>query len=124
MVLFNAKKNAAAAVVLVDAAFARLMMQSYRVYHPVPASVWQEMHVLHQYAEEQGFLGEVVDTESNLTMRDLYAEALLVSLADPYRLMSQELDRVCSTCCAKTRAVELRNSAEGLNPQRLFIIGC
>jgi hypothetical protein len=122
MVLFNAKKTLPPPLYWSMLHLHALMMQSYRVYHPVPASVWQEMHVLHQYAEEQGFLGEVVDTESTLTMRDLYAEALLVSLADPYRLMSAELDRVLDVLRQNKGHVELRNNAEGLNPQRLFIV--
>ncbi len=122
MVLFNAKKTLPPPLYWSMAHLHALMMQCYRVYHPVPANVWREMHMLHQYAEEQGFLGEVVDRDANLTMRDLYSEALLISLADPYRLMNQELDRVLDTLRQNKGQVELRNNAEGLNPQRLFIV--
>ncbi|MBL8519790.1 MAG: hypothetical protein JNK75_03880 [Betaproteobacteria bacterium] len=122
MVLFNAKKALPPPLYWSMAYLHALMMQCYRVYHPVPADVWRELHMLHQYAEEQGFLTEVVDTEKNLTMRDLYSEALLVSLADPYRLMNQELDRVLEVLRQNKGQVELRNNAEGLNPQRLFIV--
>jgi hypothetical protein len=122
MVLFNAKKALPPPLYWATTHLHARMMQCYRVYHPVPEGLWRELHMLHQYAEEQGFQGEVVDAESGLSIRDLYAEAVLVSLADPYRLMNTELDKVLDLLRQHKGQMELRGSAEGLNPQRLFIV--
>jgi hypothetical protein len=122
MVLFNAKKTLPPPLYWSIHYLHARMMQCYRVYHPVPEGVWRELHMLYQYAEEQGFQGEVVDAQSGLSIRDYYAEAILVSLADPYRLMNMELDKVLELLRQHKGQMELRNSAEGLNPQRLFIV--
>ncbi|HEX4857815.1 MAG TPA: hypothetical protein VFV17_02280 [Usitatibacteraceae bacterium] len=122
MVLFNAKKTIPPLIYWTLFYLHMQMMKSYRVYHPVPPGVWQEMHVLHRYAEEQGYVGEGNGTDTGLTIHDLYTEALMVALADPYRLMQREIDRALEVLQQNRGLVDLRDSAEGLNPQRLFVV--
>ena len=119
---FNAKKNLPLPVYRAMHYLRELMLQSYKTYHPVPAGVWQEIHSLYLYAAEQGMLTDVVDTETGSTMMDIYVDVLMASLADPYRLMYQEVDRVLDILKQNRGLVDMRTDAEGLNPQRLFVV--
>jgi hypothetical protein len=122
MIVFNAKKNLPGPMYWAMFYLREMMMQSYKTYYPVPPGVWQEFHLIYQYAEEQSFLAEIGDAETSSTMRDLYTDAMMVSLADPYRLMYKEVDRVLETLSQNRGLMEMRTSSEGLNPQRLFVV--
>ena len=91
---FNARKNLPLPLFRAMHYLRELMLQSYKTYYPVPAGVWQEMHSLYLYAGELGLLTEVADAEAASTMMDVYVESMMTSLADPYRLMYKEVDRV------------------------------
>jgi hypothetical protein len=80
------------------------------------------MHSLYLYADEQGLLTDVVDAETASTMMDVYVDVMMTSLADPYRLMYQEVDRVLDILRQNRGLVDMRTDAEGLNPQRLFVV--
>ena len=99
-----------------------LMMQSYKSYHPVPAGVWKEASALYQYAEVEGFAREIADGETKTTIADIFHDMLMISLADPYRLMYREVDRVQEILGQHRGMVELRPSSAGLDPQRTFAI--
>ena len=119
---FNARKNLPLPLYRAMHYLRELMLQSYKTYYPVPAGVWQEMHSLYVYADEQGLLADVADAESSSTMMDVYVDVMLASLADPYRLMYQEVDRVLEILKQNRGLVDMRTDAEGLNPQRLFVV--
>ena len=119
---FNAKKNLPLPLFRAMFYLRELMLQSYKTYYPVPAGVWQEMHSMYLYAAEQDLLGDVVDAETASTMMDVYVDVLMASLADPYRLMFQEVDRVLDVLKQNRGHVDMRTNADGLNPQRLFVV--
>ena len=119
---FNARKNLPLPMFRAMHYLRELMMQCYKTYHPVPAGVWQEMHSLYQYAQEQDMLAEVADAETSLSLMDVYTEVLMASLADPYRLMHQEVDRMLEILKQNRGLVDMRTDTEGLNPQRLFVV--
>ncbi|MEO8101864.1 MAG: hypothetical protein ABI790_05025 [Betaproteobacteria bacterium] len=119
---FNARKNLPLPVFRAMQYLRELMLASYKTYYPVPAGVWQEMHSLFLYADEQGLLREAVDAETPVNMMDIYVDVMLVSLADPYRLMYQEVERVLEILKQNRGLVDLRTEADGLNPQRLFVV--
>ena len=125
-IMFNAMKVLPTPMYLSMHYLREQMLRSYKTYHPVSAGVWQEMHSLYLYAEEQGMLGEVCSVEGadekSQTLMDLYTEALMVSLADPYRLMASEVDRIMEILKQSRGLVDLRTNADGLNPQRLFVL--
>jgi hypothetical protein len=52
------------------------------------------MAQLYLHAEQEGVAKEVVDADTKSTVHDVYCEALLLSLTDPYRLVAGELDKV------------------------------
>lgn len=99
-----------------------LMVQSYKTYHPVPAGVWQEANNLFLYAEEQGFATDIADEETKSSIADVYYEMLMLSLADPYRLMYREVDRVLDVIRQNSGLVVLRTSTEGIDPSRAFVV--
>jgi hypothetical protein len=121
LIMFTAKKHLPAATYWAMFYLQSQLLQSYKTYHPCPAGVWQELHSLFLYADEQGMLAEIGDAETKATMLDLYTDALMISLADPYRLMFKEVDKVQETLKQNRGLVDIRTSNEGLNLQRLFV---
>lgn len=120
--MFNSRKNLPGAMYWAMFFLQSQLLQSYKTYHPAPVGVWQELHSLYLHADEQGTLAEIGDAETKLTMMDLYADALMISLADPYRLMSKEVDKVLHTLAQNRGLVEIRSSNEGVNVQRFFLV--
>lgn len=99
-----------------------VMVQRYKTYYPIPAGLWQEVNNLYLYADEQGLSHETPDDTSKSSIADLYFEMLMLSLADPYRLMNREVDRVLEILRQNRGHVELKLPAESINPQRAFIV--
>jgi hypothetical protein len=122
LLFFNSRKNLPVPLFRAMHYLRELMLQSYKTYYPVPAGVWQEMHSLYVYADEEELLTDAVDPESTLTMMDLYVDVMMTALADPYRLMYREVDRVLEILKQNRGLVEMRTDAAGLNPQRLFVV--
>ena len=122
LVMFNAKKSLPGPMYWAMFYLQSQLLQSYKTYHPCPIGVWQELHSLFQHADEQGMLAEIGDTETKSSMQDLYTDVLMISLADPYRLMFKEVDRVQDTLKKNRGLVDIRTSNEGLNLQRIFVV--
>ncbi len=99
-----------------------IMIACYKTYHPVPPGVWLEVNMLYHYAEEQGFTTDIADTELKSSIADVFHEIIMLSLADPYRLMQREVDRVLTILQQHRGSVDLRTSAEGVDPSRAFVI--
>jgi hypothetical protein len=119
---FNARKSLPLPLFRAMHYLRQLMLQSYKTYYPVPVGVWQEMHSLYLYADEQGLLADVADAETSLSLLDIYIDVMMTSLADPYRLMYQEVDRVLDILGQNRGLMDMRTEAEGLNPHRLFVV--
>ncbi len=121
MIVFNAKKNMPLPLHRTLCFLRSRMIQCYKTYHPVPAGVWQEAHTLYLYAEQQG-LGAEGDAESKSSIVDVYVEMLMLAMADPYRLMHKEVERAHDVLKQNRGLVSILSSAEGVNPQRLFVV--
>src|SRR5688572_29351507 len=67
------------------------MFAAYKSYTPVPTGTWAELHELYVRADGLGLAREAAEGG---TIADLYTEALMLSLTDPYRLGQGEADRV------------------------------
>lgn len=120
--VFGAKKNQPGPVFWAMHFLREQMTQCYKTYYPVPAGVWQELHSLYLHAEAEGMLGEIGDAESSQSIMDVYVDAIMTALADPYRLMNREIERTLDILKQNRGLVDLRTSAEGLNAQRLFVV--
>jgi hypothetical protein len=67
------------------------MFAAYKSYTPVPAGTWAELHELFVRADALGLAREPAEGGA---IADLYIEALMLSLTDPYRLGRGEAERV------------------------------
>ncbi len=69
----------------------RILIVCYQTYAPTPAGVWSEIHELYRLALQKQLQDEVIDDNGQATSVNLaYKQALLLALADPYRLMHGE----------------------------------
>ncbi len=78
------------------AALARLLLEYYRIYAPVPEGVWGELHRLYRHGEAlagaTGGTGPSVAALADLFRA--YQRAALLALANPYHLMQGEAHEV------------------------------
>ena len=79
------------------------LMASYKAYSAPPKGVWNELHGLYLFADNEGVAAEPADPETKETIQDVYTEALLLSLTDPYRLVQGDVERIV----AQLRAVKM-----------------
>ncbi len=122
LIAFGIKKTLITPVYRILTNLLAQMMQSYRTYHPVQKGVWLEASALFLYADEQGFADESADPETKGSIGDVYREMLMLSLADPYRLMYLEVDRALELLRQNRGTVEFKSSSEGIDPQRAFVV--
>jgi hypothetical protein len=80
------------------------------------------MHHLYLYAEQQAVVRESGDAEA--TAFDLYCEALLLALADPYRLGQGDADKVLAQARALRGNVTLGQSRPGTRGGGHFLVPC
>lgn len=94
--------------------FARLrMVASYQSYTPVPEGAWADLHQVYLRSEEARAATDA-DPETRRTILEEYAEVLLLSLCDPYRLGAGQLQRVADEMRKLSPAATLhRKRAEG-----------
>jgi cyclic-di-GMP-binding protein len=95
-IFFNARKSLPAPVYKALDDLKRLMLQAYKTYHPIGTGLWQEAHTLFAYADEQGFADDAIDPPGHGSIRQLHTDLLMLFLADPYRLMHGEVERVAA----------------------------
>ncbi|HEX9391010.1 MAG TPA: hypothetical protein VF928_06830 [Usitatibacteraceae bacterium] len=122
LLMFNAKKHLPLPLYRALSYLNSLMLQSYKTYHPVPAGVWRDFHALYQCAVEQNLGEGIVDEDGKQSIGELYIVSLLISLADPYRLMHKEVERAAQILAQNRGLTVIRDNAEGLDPQRLFVV--
>lgn len=72
------------------------LVEHYRIYREIDKDVWQQAHELYALAEQRGYAMDVVRDSLNkqtdsATCTASYAQILLTSLADPYRLTPKQL---------------------------------
>jgi len=77
----------------------RILLNVYQIYAPVRPGIWRELHTLYAVAEQQDLLAKWVaydgyTTIAESTVGDAYKQAMLLSLADPYRLRQGEVEVV------------------------------
>ena len=74
---------------------ARILINSYLAYAPVPAKTWQDAHAIYAFALETGLHQTPIATgESEMTPERVYLQALLLALANPYGFLPGQLNTV------------------------------
>ena len=121
---FGSKKGLAAQILrAIEYRFA-ILRAAYKSYTPPPPGLWTAMHQLYLHAEQEGVAKEVVDAEARSTVFDLYCEALLLSLADPYRFVPGELDKVIAQMRTWRGLVTLQQTRPATRPGGHFLVPC
>jgi cyclic-di-GMP-binding protein len=100
------------------------MFAAYKSYTPVPTGTWAELHELYLGAEAQGVARQAFDTDAKLTIADVYADALLLSLTDPYRLAQGEAERVLQLLREHRGRATLGQVRPATPPGGHFIVPC
>lgn len=97
----------------------RWLGASYFLYRPAEPRAWANLYALAAFAESQGLAGKAVEDpaeRSSLTVALLQNQAVLMSLANPYRFSQRELVDLW------TLTRDVANLAE-LTPQRFSAAG-
>ncbi len=121
---FGAKKQVSVLVARAMEYLTAGLRASYKSYTPVPVGVWREMHQLYLHAEQEGVAKEIVDAETKATVFDIYCEALLLSLTDPYRLVQGETDKILAQARAYRGSASLGRERPATRSSAHFIVPC
>ena len=97
------------------------MYAAYKSYTPVPIGTWAELHELFIRADA---LGLARDPADGGTIADIYIEALMLSLTDPYRLGRGEADRVLRRLHTHRGLATLGQARPRTRPGGHFIVPC
>ena len=99
------------------------LIAAYKSYTPVPTSAWAELHELYLKADAAGIARDAMEGEKT-SLADLYCEALLLSLTDPYRLGQGECERVLHMIREHRGLVRLGRDRPATAPGGHFIVPC
>ncbi len=108
-------------------ALAGILIVCYQTYAPTPAGIWSEIHLLFISAAQQNIQDEqIIDNETGIaseaTINLTYKQALLLALADPYRLMQGEVTRVMSYLRQFAHHAHLQPLVKTENPVGFFVV--
>ncbi len=74
---------------------ARVLINSYLSYAPVPARTWHDAHAIYMFARQRGLHQTPIASDtSDATPERLYVQALLLALANPYGFLPGQLGQV------------------------------
>jgi cyclic-di-GMP-binding protein len=74
---------------------ARVLINSYLSYSPVPARTWHDAHLIYKFAFDRGLHQTPVASDNpDATPERLYMQALLLALANPYGFLPGQLAQV------------------------------
>jgi len=99
-----------------------VLLRIYQVYGSKPEQIWGEMHRLYLFAEHNGLhLQAVKDTVGRTgSVADTYKQALLLALANPYRLPQNEIARIHHALAEWIVYADILLSDENPTPAALF----
>lgn len=104
--------------------YTALLRAAYKSYTPVPEGLWREIHQVYLDAERERVVAEIVDPETKEAVINVYVEALLLALTDPYRLSPGEVDKVCAQVRSARAPVTLGQVRPGTRAGGHFLVPC
>ena len=124
LLLFTAKRQLPTLLHRAMRGLSKLLTLSYKTYTPTPAGVWHEIHQIFHYAQFHNLQDLPVEerTAPSSTISVVYKQALLLALADPYRLMPGEVDRVAGIIGHFSGGAIIMPYSVDLNGAGLFLI--
>ena len=122
---FGTNKNLPLLIERALSALGKILVTCYQTYAPTPAGIWSEMHQLFRYAVTQVIQDEPVedgaDTPSS-SINLVYKQALLLALADPYRLMQGEVAKIMDYLTRFGNHAQLLPLSETSSPAGFFLV--
>jgi len=104
-------------------ALSRILVICYETYAPTPAGIWSEMHQLYRYAVQHNLQAEPVpDYDATGSINLAYKQALMLALADPYRLMQGEVGKILDYLAQFGDQAQLMPLAQTSNPHGFFLV--
>ena len=125
LILFSAKRQLPILLHRAMNALSDLLTLSYKTYTPTPAGVWHEIHQIYHYAQFHALHDQPIDsgrTGENSPISVLYKQALLLALADPYRLMPGEVDKVANIVAHFSGGAIIMPFSADLSGAGLFLV--
>jgi cyclic-di-GMP-binding protein len=125
LLLFSAKRQLPTLLHRAMGALSDLLTLSYKTYTPTPAGVWHEIHQIYHYAQFHALQDVPVDVGHNAASSPIsviYKQALLLALADPYRLMPGEVDKVAGIIAHFSGGAIIMPYSAELNGAGLFLV--
>jgi hypothetical protein len=124
LIAFGAKKQLPVLALRAMEYLGTELRASYKAYSPVPQSLWHDMHQLYVYADSEGIATDAADPETKATVHDVYCEALLLSLTDPYRLPPGEADKIVAQIRGVRSNAALVRTRPATRPGGHFLVPC
>lgn len=124
LIAFGAKKQLPLLVTRSMGYLGAELLASYKSYSPVPAAIWSELHQLYLFADKQGIAAEPGDAETKNTAAEIYCEALLLSLTDPYCLVPGEADLILAQVRAMRGLATLGQARPATRVGGHFLVPC
>lgn len=124
-ITFGTNKNLPLLIERALSALSKILVTCYQTYAPTPAGIWSEMHQLFRYAvtqtiQDEPIEGDVGTPPSNINL--VYKQALLLALADPYRLMQGEVAKTMDYLKRFGNQAQLLPLSETSNPAGFFLV--
>ena len=124
LIAFGAKKLVTFLLLRIMQCQCARLNAGYKSYTAAPPGTWAEIHQVFLQAERDGIVGEPADPETRGSIAELYCEALLLSLTDPYRLSPGEADKVIAQVRASRAGVTLSQVRPQTRPGGHFLVPC
>lgn len=99
------------------------MIASYKSYTPVAAGAWADLHQIYLRAEEARVMADT-DPDTKRSIQEEYAEILILSLSDPYRLGAGQLQRVREEVRRMSPAVVLHRKRFEGSVRGQYLVSC
>jgi hypothetical protein len=100
-----------------------ILVICYQTYSPTPAGIWSELHQLYRHALQQNIQEEEVsDTGASSSVNLTYKQALMLSLADPYRLMQGDVSHILEYLAHFGDQAHLMPLAQPSSPNGFFLV--
>jgi len=105
----------------------KVLYYSAIVYNPYPVDAWREIHQLFVFAEQNSVSNIKIkensgSSGSTSTIEEIYKNAILLSLASPYRLRQQEIEHLYQKLPEWSRHVHILTPQSGEEYEGHFIV--
>lgn len=123
LISFGSNKQLPQVIQRALSALSRILVICYETYAPTPAGIWSEMHQLYRYAVQHNLQQEAVpDYDVTSSVNLAYKQALMLALADPYRLMQGEVAKILDYLAQFGDQAQLMPLAQTSNPHGFFLV--